>query len=104
MNKMSPEQCKALLNEVFDADRVMLLCGTHQYLPGGKKRPTMGCKDCMQVFYINLLAKVPPHLRQERIEQLEAMVHHIVEELKMGILPPVFDRAEISSPETKDVN
>ena len=85
-----------LVQEVFDNNRVVVFCSKHMY-GGGDKPPTRGCSDCWRVYYIIALASVPPHLRDEELAKLEALVHHMCEEADAGKFDFVpFARPEIS--------
>lgn len=67
-----------------DSERIQLVCPKHNYL-GGKIPPsTSGCKDCWLAYYIWDLATTPPSKRQERLEELEVVIHHMVEYEEKG--------------------
>lgn len=78
MPKFTEAQLQDVLSE-REGVRVNLVCGTHQYV-GSKMPPkTQGCKNCWMAYYTYDLASTPPHLRQERLEELETIIHHVAE-------------------------
>lgn len=87
MSRYSKSEQERLMQDVFEPERVMLVCGKHQYAAGGFKSPILGCKDCLTAFYTHLVGSVPPHLRQQRLEELEGIIYHMVEGLAHGEIP-----------------
>jgi len=77
-SKYTDAECAQILNEVQDPHKIALLCAKHLY--AGKGPPTCpDCPDCWTVFYIHLLAETPPFLREQRLAELEEIVHHAIE-------------------------
>jgi len=67
--------------------RLVLVCGKHNYTAARKRKnatvaipPTPnGCKLCWEVYYLTDLALTPPAKRQERLDELEEVIHHAIE-------------------------
>lgn len=76
----------ALLNDVLDPDKIQLVCQQHNYVAGGTARRHTGCVKCITVDYIYMFAKTPPELRQERLDQFEALIHTMCELEEQGKL------------------
>lgn len=73
-----------IVKEVFNSEKTQLVCSKHNYL-GGKIPPkTSGCKECWFAYYIWDLATTPPGKRQERLDELEAVVRHAAEYAQTG--------------------
>ena len=85
MRKYSQAEREQLLAEVLDPNRIILICERHFYIGDGP--PTAGCSGCWSVYFTQLLAKTPPHLRDEQLDQLEALVNHMVESEEKGEAP-----------------
>lgn len=86
---MLSEQDKAgMLSEVFDSKKITLRCGKHNYFGPVKDRPeftpTLGCKECWQVFYVHELTECPPDKRREKLEEIEEVMHKVVEMVEKG--------------------
>lgn len=71
--KYSEQEKRRFLEQAL-SPKTAIICGTHFYNPGGPKMPTEGCPDCWFAFFIHQLAKLPPHLRQEKLDELEMVV------------------------------
>ncbi len=70
----TPEEIRAILRErPLDNPRVQLVCRRHGYLAKDVP-PKPGCVDCWKVWYWYMFANTPPHLRLERLEQLEKLL------------------------------
>lgn len=75
-----------ILDEI-GSDQVHLICGRHQYTAARKRANgtvaippnTRGCKDCWKVYYITDMALTEPSKRQERLDELEQVIHHAIE-------------------------
>jgi hypothetical protein len=75
-----------VLSEI-QSDKVTLTCGKHNYVAARKRANatvaippnTHGCKDCWMVYYVTDLALTPPGKRQERVDELEEVIHHAIE-------------------------
>ena len=64
----------------------ILVCGRHQYSPGGPKMPTQNCSDCWFAFYFHHFARLPKGLRQEALEEAEMVIRHAAEAESQGKL------------------
>jgi hypothetical protein len=65
-----------------DSERVDLLCPKHKYV-GSKIPPSStGCKECWMAYYCFDLASTPPSLRKERLDELEHVIHSVVDMVK----------------------
>lgn len=81
MNQSDQEQ---VIREALDTEKIQLVCKKHNYL-GGKMPPkTSGCKDCWYAFYVWDLATTPPSQRQQRLDELEEVIHHAIEYEQKG--------------------
>lgn len=72
----SPREQAALLDEVLDKDKVQLLCGEHSYVASQTPPQPSGCKNCWEAYYWYMIASTPPHLRQQRLGELERAVRN----------------------------
>lgn len=77
------------LNEVVDPQKVALYCGTHMYFGPSKagtvgEKPHMGCPKCCFVMYFHDLATTPPDKRAQRLDELDEVLHKVVEEVEAG--------------------
>lgn len=79
---MSPSQLEHFCSEVLDGQSVTLTCGEHGYVGGKQYPPTARCKRCWLVYFVTLYARTPPHKRQEALEHLEQVTHHLAEDLE----------------------
>ena len=70
---------RKLLDEVLTPHRTTLVCGKHQYVGSGVPPLTKGCPDCWQVYFVHMIASTPPAKREEKLEELEEIVHKLVE-------------------------
>jgi hypothetical protein len=78
---ITPADIASILAEK-DSERVQLVCPKHNYV-GSKMPPkSSGCKECWQVYYIFDLASTPPSLRKERLDELEHVIHNVVDMVK----------------------
>lgn len=97
-----------LVEELFDPNKVSVYCGLHNYFgPGkeGKFAPHMDCPKCWLVYYIYDIANTPASQRRERMEELEQVVHHMVETAQKGQLdfnPLEHPQVVISSEDDED--
>lgn len=77
-----------MLMEVLDPNKVTLRCGRHEYFGPVKgfpeKQPAVGCPDCWRVFYVHELASTPPDKRNEKLSELEEVLHNVVELVEKG--------------------
>lgn len=80
-----------VLNEI-GSDKVTLTCGKHNYVAARRRAnatlavppETRGCADCWKVYYITDLALTEPGKRQERLDELEQVIHHAIEYEQKG--------------------
>lgn len=80
----TPEEIRGILKErPLDNERVQLVCGRHGYLAKDIP-PKPGCVDCWKVWYWKMFADTPPHLRMERLEQLERLLRQACSEASQG--------------------
>lgn len=75
----TPRQAEDLLSEVMDKEKLTLFCGKHTYIASSIPPTAQGCKSCWECYYWYMIASTPPHLRAERLNQIEEMVAHAVE-------------------------
>lgn len=97
---LNKQQADALVAEVFDPTKIQLKCTKHLYFGPVHERPevtpTLGCSECWKIFYIHELAQCPPDKRREKLEEIEEVMHHVVEMVENGtwdFMP--YDHAQI---------
>ena len=77
-----------MLMEALDPTKVILRCGKHDYFGPVKgfaeKKPQLGCSDCWRVFYMHEMANTPPDKRREKLEELEEVLHNVVQLVEQG--------------------
>jgi hypothetical protein len=78
------KQIEDYLAELNDTRTTVLVCKRHNYVAGGPKFPVEGCSDCWYAFFFHHLAKMPPDMRREKLEELKAVIHHTVESVERG--------------------
>jgi len=91
MNKL-----EQILDEVKSGS-VLLTCGKHRYvatrrtkngatvvMPPNPDGPSKGCKMCWEAYYVSDLCLTLPNKRQERLEELDEVIHHLVEYVQQG--------------------
>jgi hypothetical protein len=85
-----------LLAEVLDPNKVTLVCEIHNYVAGSGARRNLGCKKCIMVDYIYMIAKTPPEKRAETLDRFEALVKAMCELEDEGQLDvQIYDRPQI---------
>jgi hypothetical protein len=97
----TPQEFSKILSEIA-SDRLTLICGKHNYVAARKRAnatmaiPPMpnGCKLCWENYYITDLALTPPAKRQERLDELEEVIHHAIEFEKKGTFGKDFELYE----------
>lgn len=82
----SAQATQRFLAEALDSRRTVLICGRHQYSPGGPKMPASNCSDCWFAFLFHHIGKLPPDMRREKLEELEMVIRHAVEHEDRGEL------------------
>ena len=85
MEFYSDKQKEQMLKEL-DSPTVKLCCEEHQFYPGSKLTmpPAIGCKYCVLANFYYEFAKMPPHLREKRLDALESLVNHMAEDIERG--------------------
>lgn len=76
---------------------VILTCGKHRYVAARKNKgghtvaippnpdgPGKGCRMCWEAYYVTELCLTSPGMRQERLDELEEVIHHVVEYVRKG--------------------
>jgi len=85
---LTQKQVFDTLDELFDQNKVQLKCGKHLYWGPVKDKPEvtpmLGCSDCWRVFYVYELATTPPDERRQKLEEIEEVMHHMVEMVEAG--------------------
>lgn len=74
--------------EGLASGQITIYCGQHYYFGpnlSGQGAPAAGCPDCWKVFYFHSLRDCPPGEIQERVERMEAAVHHLIEADAAGV-------------------
>lgn len=74
------------------SEKIVLICGKHNYVAARKRAngvvavppETHGCPECWNCYYTTDLALTPPGKRQERLDELEQVVRHLVEYEQKG--------------------
>lgn len=97
MPKFSEHELGRLLAE-RDSERVLLKCSKHDYTASKIPPKTSGCKFCWEAYYVFDIASTPPHLRQERLDELEAVIRHTAEYAKTGKFGKDFELYEPGDP------
>lgn len=82
--KYSERERAEILAEVFDTDRTAVLCGKHGYIGSDTPPKPNGCHDCWQAYWHTMIAKTPPHLRQERLQKLLKSLRDAVQMAERG--------------------
>ena len=75
-----------VLSEVLNSEKFRLVCDIHHWVYGSKAPPNFRCKKCAMVSLVGLLCTTPPSQREERVEQLEILIHHMCEAAERGDL------------------
>jgi hypothetical protein len=99
MSLLDPKAMEKLLAEAKDGQRVLICCEEHGYYPGSKlSHPqALGCKYCVWARLYYDFSQIPPDKREERSFQLEALVHHMTEDVERGTFDiNVYERPQIS--------
>lgn len=81
--EMTQKEREGFLAEALDPHKISIFCGVHQYYGPSKTNkkiaPFKGCSRCWLVYYIHDMATTPPHLREQRLAELEEVIHHATE-------------------------
>ena len=85
---LSRKQQEEMVTEAFDPKRVTLFCGQHNYFGPVKGSPDLkpgkNCPKCWQIFFIHELSQCPPDKRGEKLDEIEEVLHHVVELVEQG--------------------
>lgn len=72
----------------MDPQKVTVYCATHMYFGPSKNgveaKPQQGCSKCWFVLYFHDIATTPPEKRQARLDELDEVLHKVVEEVEKG--------------------
>jgi hypothetical protein len=82
--KYSAHERERILSEALDSDKIQLICGRHHYVASETPPDSTGCKMCWQAWYMHKIATTPPHLRLQRLEEMERMVYDAVKSVEKG--------------------
>lgn len=93
---MLPSKLEMILDEIKGGS-VILTCGKHAYvaarrnkaghqvvIPPNPDGPSKGCKDCWECYFVTDLCLTLPAKRQERLDELDEVIHHAVEFAQTG--------------------
>ena len=81
---MNDKQRQALINEALDTRKMLLFCEVHGYIGGPSRSPYPGCKSCWMAYFVGIMAKTPPHKREQKLQELETIVHKLAEDVERG--------------------
>ena len=85
---LSDRQKKEMVEEALDPQRVRFYCPKHFYSGPVKEnaqiKPGLGCPDCWKIFYFHEMAMTPPDKRREKLEEIEEVLHKMVEMVEAG--------------------
>lgn len=85
MASFSQDEIRQILAEdPLDKNRVLLSCKRHRYVASSTPPQPLHCKECWEAYFWYMIASTPPHLREERLHQLETAVRHACEEEDRG--------------------
>lgn len=106
-NAMTMAEVKSAVDELFGGNpaNVYVCCSRHQYFPGkmGIENISVApplqsdCPHCWTAYLLVTFAKMPPHIREQRLQEFESAAHHAVESEKRG----EFDFVPFRHPEIK---
>lgn len=102
MDNVELKRPEDILARAFDEKRATLVCGKHNFVAGSKhQKPHMGCPDCIKVTFIHLIATRQGDVK-ENLDQLEAIIHGLVELDQEGKMDFEMQRPDIQI--TKGIN
>ncbi len=78
MPNYTREQLDGIVKEL-GGGQLLLVCQKHNYTASKIPPPPRGCADCLNAYFVWDYATTPPHLRKERLEELESIIKHAVE-------------------------
>lgn len=87
----SPQELAKIIDEIR-GDKVVLICGKHNYVASRRRANGIvivppeprGCAECQQVYFVTDYAFTTPSQRQERLDELEEVIHHTIEYEQKG--------------------
>lgn len=103
-NLLDPKDFKKLFEEK-QGQKVLLCCDDHGYYPGSRMSlpQKMGCPSCEKALLWYELCQVKPEKRGEVLDQLEQLVHHMVEDFERGKFDiQTFARPKITTEKVDD--
>jgi hypothetical protein len=81
---LSESEKAQVLAECLDKDKVTVVCGKHKFAYGSKRAPKFNCPQCQFVCFLGLIVNTPPSKRQETMDALESIIHHLIESEERG--------------------
>jgi hypothetical protein len=110
---LSEKDRAQLEDEKFDPVRAYPCCPLHGYYGPYRKNdqfrgamvvpavirehPVLGCANCIKVYWLCDIASVPPSQRAERFEELEEVMHKMLEQAEKGLFDfTAFRHAQIT--------
>ena len=71
MAALTEREKRDYVEQALDPNKVVLVCSRHRYAGGDpSQRPTPGCYECNYVWLTYHFAKIPPHQRAEKLEEM----------------------------------
>src|SRR5437899_2890859 len=101
MSKQYTQTQLAGIVSELNSGKLYVTCGIHNYVGGSKPPQTRGCSKCWMAYYVWDLATTPPHLRKERLDELEGVVLRAVEFERTGKFGKDFELYEPGDPRFK---
>jgi len=84
---LTEKQTTEFLSEALDSQKVNLYCETHSYYGPSKNhqaKPAKNCPKCWMIFYFHDIASAAPHQRKQKLDELEEVLHNVVELVEKG--------------------
>lgn len=102
---LNPSEVSRIVDEIA-SDKVTLICGKHNYVAARRRANGVvavppeprGCAECQQVYFVTDYALTPPGKRQERLDELEEVIHRTVEYEEKGQFGADFELYEPNDP------
>jgi len=92
------------IKDALDPNKIYIYCGQHNYYGPNRKNPslapTKNCPKCWEVYFWHDMATTPPEMRDQRLSELEEVIHKVVEMVEAGtwdFVPYRHPKIEISS-------
>lgn len=97
---LTDKQKSEMLAEMTDPTRVQFFCPKHFYSGPVKGkpefRPALSCTDCWKIWYFHEFATTPPDERRQKLEEVEEVLHKMVEMVEKGTWDFVpYDHAQV---------